>query len=288
MFSNEWLVFFWPGLSAGFAAGTLSLFGCQLMARNQTLHILVLSQWIQCLHLGLYPLVLILGWNLGAQLFALSAAIITITLPISFIFFYWLRRKGRHLGNHDLLMLYVILLSLAYFLIRLLPGLEAHNTQYFWGDLAFASTSESLVSLIFALVGAPFIIFFKSSLTRFAFDTRILEKNASPKDTSLELVFYGILIVFSTLCIQTFGLLFTLGMLIIPSALFQRLHIIYSMQGLLIGCFAVSILASWTGFLLSLKFSSLATTPTVIFTLISFILILKPFLTRNKTHHAEN
>jgi ABC-type Mn2+/Zn2+ transport system permease subunit len=250
-------LYFWNILAGTSGSLALNLMGVQASARRNSLQILFLSQ------------VAVLGTLLGIWLqssFLLSAA---LTSPIAIVFSFAVgtlaQRIIQRLGFPELyyVTLFVLVMSITYMTSALVPELESHMSQAYFGDLATLSNGDCQLMIPIAFLMVTLHVKYLRPITGVNFRLVILDQTARFR-TSKMVTAIGVLgILFICISVQTLGFLFTVGMMLIPTSII-RLH---GEAGLsshvkrtsLIACVSVLV-----GFVASLNLPSAPTVPLIL------------------------
>lgn len=257
---KEALEIYWPALIVTIAFSCLiSYLGIHLTARKQSVALIPQSQMtVIAILLGI--LFFHEQENLPILIFAF---IITFFSGMGLQF---LPDKLKQAQTEWLLGIYFILLALGHSLIRLSPHLESHFHHSFQGDIATASNSSLLGSFILITV-LGFILFVTKKRDREkTFDIAIGKKIST-------VFFHALTSLALTTGVFLLGSAFTIAFLILPSLLMSQFSSSYKKHLFYVAL--LSFLSSSLGFLLSLKFSTLSTTPTMTLSLVGVFLVLR-------------
>lgn len=265
---KDFIQFYWPNILATvLAASILPCFGAHWIARNEGAKAVMLSQVAGFgVLLGLLvkmifavegsPTWLPLPTAMGI-LFSFSASWVLSLFPqtesvktamyLSIFFFFW---------------------SLSQAILGIFPGLEAHHSSLYFGDVVTLTKAESLYFCVGMFISGLYFTFQQSRLLERTFELSVLQfpsKIFSSRDGLFLLVGLTSL-VFS---IQFLGVLFTLSCFLIPSTAIGILRI----PGLRLHFLLASLtgfLAAIGGFFWSIYDSRLLTTPTIAILLVCF------------------
>lgn len=160
--------------------------------------------------------------------------------------------------------LFVLMLAAAYLLTSVLPGLESHLAQAFFGDLVTLSGLElGLTATVMILSAILFFLFSKDFLLG-SFMCVVFADNANSlrkADRIFELVTLSLIAV----SIFTLGLLFTLAALLLPTTILVALGSEkMSFRNHFIGIAISASLGALLGFIASLHWDRLPTVPTIV------------------------
>ncbi len=208
---KDMLILYYPNLLAGIlGAIVLSLWGCQLAARDRSMHTLCMSQGAM---FGALVGVIIFGLETrsGAYVSSLVFAVLVG------LFTEWMTRSVNASVNSYFVAFFLIILAANHVLGGLFPSVSSHLTQIFFGDLVTVAEDQAWISVAFSSFMLLLLFYFKREISnrsfeRFAFpeEARWLE---APKVTKY--LFWVECFGFLYLCymIQVFGFLFTIGSL---------------------------------------------------------------------------
>jgi ABC-type Mn2+/Zn2+ transport system permease subunit len=273
----EMLKFYFLNIVVGcLMAVTLGHYGIHLVGRRKTLETLMIGQTMQ---LGI-----ILGAFLTSLFFHNTGVIheehigLIVSLLLSgFIYFCHgqCSKKWYYLKTELSLLVIILSIALSHVLTAVNPLIESHLVRSFVGDIVTASKMENyFILLITFLCGIYFFLNKKRILDEsidYGLYGHILNKKA--------VLFEFVIFVIMCLCIHVFGLLFTLGMLLIPIIAFNMIgNFKYSKMLFVIAL--INILSVCLGFLLNIQFEKLPTSPVIVILLTGLygILILKKSL----------
>lgn len=198
--------------------------------------------------------------NLGVMIVAFL-----ITFLSGLVLQFMTRKIKSHFAEW-MLGVYFILLAVGHLMTRGFPQLESHFHQSFEGDIVTATQNSLLFSGFFLLLASVYFIINRKKNLSMSFEIGIGQK----KDK--EYLFAMVISLFLTIGVFLLGGAFTMGYLILPSLLISKVSKSYKEHIFL--TILISLLSSVSGFLLSLKYSYLATTPTMIVMLLIYFLPL--------------
>jgi len=267
---NLWQLY-WPNVLAGTMMGAaLAWSGAHVIARGRATEALTVGQSAT---LG----VLIGAWLGGGHhdsawqhlicpaLGALVAVVVRALLNRT-------SAKFRAAPSAPLVAGFVVLLASAHGLTALLPGLESHLSQAFFGDLATLSGTELWLASITAFAAIAYLLVYRRKVLAETFFSVVGESKAQfISSTQFDFVAFALLVV----SIFSMGLLFTLALLLVPSTM-TAAFASYATSGNrhltlagLLGASGVSL-----GFGISLVWEDIPTVPSVVvcLTLLSFSL----------------
>lgn len=233
----------------------LSWRGIHIVSRQKSLQILCIAQG--ALAGGLLAILL-------NSLFAAEGELSLLGLGVvcSFLAGFFVGALVENLNKTDisekpnlLLSLFVFLLALNALLSAIFPQVETHMSQMFFGDLSTVSDT----SAVFA-----FCVF--TFLTYTGFKKRFADANRSFSIVVLDKKFTRDWIVDTaiiTFSVQTFGFLFSLGMIMIPTTM-ARLKLVPGMTRHYIVVAIGAVSGTFLGFITSLANGHLPTVPTIL------------------------
>lgn len=253
-------IYMWPGLASLTMGLVLNLLGIQLASRDKSVQSLVMSQGAMFGVLLGIAFVHPFGEGHFHDLFPFVSSI----LGTAFFFFIADRVSEKFGSNRTpaLLVIYPFLISAGYLLSALVPQVELHVTQKFFGDLATLSDLQSQIALVGSSLGVVLFVIFASRFTRMSFEMSVF--GFAPKG-SLALFFLLLeffIISYSVLC---FGFLYTVACLYTGTTVMffanrkggLRRHFILSSLLTVVGCAL--------GFLCSLYNTRVPTVPAIVF-----------------------
>ncbi len=260
---SEMLQLYFPNLIAGVLAGVvLSLWGCQLAARDRSMHTLCMSQGAM---FGALVGIILFGveFQAGAYVTSLLFAVMVG------LFSEWMTRSVSASVNTYFVAFFIIILAANHVLGGLFPAVSSHLTQIFFGDLVTVSSSQAWVSVGLSSFMLSLLLMFKRKISnrsfeRFAFPEEAIWLESVHTSRRLFWVEAG---VFLYLCymIQVFGFLFAVGALFAPTVFLSlgkkpkpRLNMHLALAGLIMG------LAVLLGLPLTLVYDKLPTVPTIL------------------------
>jgi ABC-type Mn2+/Zn2+ transport system permease subunit len=169
----------------------------------------------------------------------------------------WAARRWPASRGTTFVSLYAACVALGNLVAGVVPGLEAHLAQLYAGDVATVSDVAARVALGLAALLGGLALRFRRKLLEAAIDAGLYGR----ADGVTERLFVAAVLVVLAFGVGTFGLLFTLAMLFLPTALLARalpggarLH--------LAAASVTAALGALVGFAVSLRFPTLPTAPT--------------------------
>jgi ABC-type Mn2+/Zn2+ transport system permease subunit len=242
------------------AAAALSLIGCQLAARDRSMHTLCVSQGMM------------FGVLVGIVLFGdarTSLPYITGLLMAIFVgaLTEWITKSVVSSISSYFVAFFLLILAGNHILGSLFPSVSSHLTQVFYGDLATVSAEQSWTSsVVSAAVLALLAIFHRhlsnQSFERFAFpeDASLLSSSRiKPWLRAIEVSLF----LYLCYAIQVFGFLFTISSLFVPTVFLSLRRGRPGIYRHLARSALVMGLAVGIGLPLTLSFDNLPTVPTV-------------------------
>ena len=239
------------------AAVALSLYGIHLATRDSALQSLAISQGAQLgvlLTLGfVHSQNNYLPW-FGGLFVAFSVSLLSDRVA----------SRIRASKNTVFIVFFLILLASSYCLISVLPVLDSHHSQAFFGELVFLSGAEMYVLAIVSLISLAVLLFnFNKWCNRsFLLSTFGGDSLVTSRQDRGFLFISLILIVTSVFSV---GLLLTLSALFIPSMVLSFLKKA-DLKKHFIACAMTAGLGVVFGFVLTLELEDYPTVPVVVLT----------------------
>lgn len=267
------LLYKWAIIGSVVIAPALALVGAQTLARNWTLRALIVGQ---ATSLGTYfglLLIAMLGvvHDSGNPADDVIQYVVVLLISISVAAIlggFSVNMESRLIRQADpsrvgfAISLYAILMAATAAIMALSPHLESHLASAFTGDLSTASDLESRLTLAFSLGVFGWIWLNWFGLSKTAFEKTVLLSAA----TNHEFRFSFIALFAMALSMHSLGVLFVIGSLFIPASVLmafgkRKSRLLDFRRKLCI----VSISGTLTGFLVSLTYNEIPTTPAIIF-----------------------
>ena len=250
------------------SAAALSLLGCHLASRDQSLQSLVVSQ---AATVGvLMGAVLLIGFRShshGASDTTASTVPLLTGLAIAALF-YTLGEKLVHNKRASKtsvhLTLFTLLLATSYWLISFFPALESHMSQAFFGDIVTLSGPMLMFTSAVSTLALASLIVWWRSMANHSFVISVLGGEQIDNLPALFCFRLLTLLLIST-CIYSMGLLFTIAYLFLPTVIFSYLKVPSIRLHLLMVTFTATVSFA-AGFALSLYFDRISTVPTIVLT----------------------
>ena len=261
--SLDFNLFGWPLIALLTVTPSLGLLGAQVMGRQQALQVLCIAQGAILGH------ILSLWWSFDSPwILAWAVALVVSWACERFNKMPMASRNSFHVS------LYVVLLSLTYLLVSLVPAVESHALNQFFGDVVLVSTQGAQWLFALGLILLGVLLFFFNSLTHLSFEIMVLGmKPNTSKKIWLNRGFKLVMTLFLTLVIQYLGLLYALGALtVIPLVLAQQK---ISLSAYMRSIVFVSVAGSFFGFLAALQIHDASTTPVINLSFLLFALALR-------------
>ena len=152
--------------------------------------------------------------------------------------------------------IYAACLACGNLVAGVVPGLESHLAQIYTGDVATLSDVSARVALGLAAVFGGLFIHFRKALLDAAIDAGLYGRADDPTERR----FVAVALIVLCFGVGTFGLLYTLSMLFLPTAILARLMPGGAKRHLVVAAMAPA-LGTFSGFALSLQFPVLPTAP---------------------------
>ena len=265
----EALEFYWPAVIVAILfALTLSYTGVHLVARKQAL-ILIPQAQVTVISILVGILFFHEEENLVVMVFSFLMTF------VSGIVLYRFSQSLKGFRAEWMLGLFFVLMAIGHSLTRFFPILESHFHQSFQGDIVTASNKSLLMASI--IISFTILVLVKRfNKERFLSFELAIGKNQK------QLIFNLIVSLILTIGVYLLGSAFSVSFLILPSLLIARFSKSYLNHITMV--LMVSFLSSLSGFLLSLEFSFLATTPTMVLMLIVICVFIGAFFTKYFAH----
>lgn len=241
-------------------AVTLGLLGVHLVIRQKSLETLMIGQTMQ---LGI-----IVGAFISSLLWHETKLIheghigLGISLGLAgFIYFLHgkLSKKWYQLKTELALIAIILSIALTHVLTALNPLIESHFVRSFVGDIVTASQGENYFLIIVGLLGLIYFLNFKQKLFEDSLDLGLYGDLTHKRAYGFEFVLFLTMGV----SIHVFGLMFTLGCLLIPTIL-MGLSKSINYKSLILNILLGNSLAVLGGFLLNIQFENLPTSPSIV------------------------
>lgn len=260
------LLYKWTIPAGAVFAGALALLGCQLAARDRAMQTVCVSQGAMLgvlFALGFMPSLVHDDPDSHFAPFLSAAAVSALTfIATDFL----ARRKGVS-KNTLFASIFAILLAMGYLIGALLPALETHMSQIYFGDLATLTEFDAKITLGFGIVALVGLFAAHKAITNQSFELAIFGSSFSPGSQLRWRLFFNV-IALAVLClsVQFLGFLFTIALLFLPTTVLSYGRAKGLTQHLVLAM-TCAMAAAAGGFILSLQFTRLPTVPTVTLTL---------------------
>lgn len=259
------LMYRWSLVAAVVVAPALAMLGAQLATRDRALESVCVSQGAMLgvlIGLGLLnPEENLLLHSTGPMLFGLGGSVATLLFCRLFY------RVTNASPNTLFAMLFTILLSLQHLISVVFPTLEHHLAQCFFGDLATLSQTDAMIACVLGLLFLGIFWGAFRTWSQLSIEHALYGRTQTSSERKWDFAFEFLSLVLICLSVQYIGLLFTLGMLFIPTAILS----FSSIPGLFRHLFLVALISSFSaasGFLISLHFTRIPTVPGIILLLV--------------------
>lgn len=279
----EMLEFYSLSIIVGiFLSCSLGILGIHLVLRHKTLETLMVGQTMQ---LGV-----IVGAFIASYLYHETNSIheghfgIFTSLSISGIIYFFHARGSKRwyqLKTELALLIIVISIALSHILTALNPLIESHFTRSFVGDIVTASKYENYFLIFVGLFCVSYFFHFKGKLFEDSIDFALYGGVIEKRALGFEALVFGVM----GLSIHVFGLLFTLGTLLLPIILLSLSRRLRYRTVVLLVLLGNSI-SVFTGFLLNIKYEKLPTSPTIVI-VITLIYFLFAFI-ESRVFNSDN
>jgi|GEM_PF-4766553 len=236
------------------AAVMLPLIGLHLAPRRESVKSLMLTQ------VAVFGV--LMGILIEHQLSWVSGKVWPLIIGLIFTFTGagLMQNKLKQVGESYYLVFFIFYMAASSWLLSAFPGLEAHQSQAFFGDIVTIYGVELWVTVAtFALSLIVYLLNFKSFLKE-SFEMEVF--GLSHSESGHKLSFKILTLVVITTSIYTLGMLFTLGLLFIGPTLLGPTS--KSFKSFLVFLTFGSIICVLGGFSLALSFQDMTSVPTVI------------------------
>lgn len=262
------LLYKWAIFAGTVVAAALALLGCHLAARDKSMQTLCVGQGAT------------LGVLLGMAFFSGSAVheeAMHIGPFFAAAFFsigvFWLSElivgKRQASKNTFFSCLFASLLAMNYLVTAIIPALENHMAQVFFGDLATLTNTDALLTIALGAVLLCLLVVYWRSLSGQSFNEAIFGQSVFLSRGGLSTAMFKILTVAAlSFSVQFLGFLFTMGCLFLPTTIAS----VAATRGLRNHFLFAAILAAVgtiVGFTLSLAYTRLPTVPTVVLSILA-------------------
>lgn len=242
------------------AAVILPLIGLHLTPRRESVKSLMLTQ------MAVFGV--LIGILIEHQFFWVSGKL--WPLIIGFIFTLagatLMQNKAKQVGESYFLVFFIFYMAASSWLLSVFPGLEAHQSQAFFGDIVTIYGFELWTTVV--ILSASLLIYFVNfkSFVKESFEIEVFGANQS--DSGQQFLFKALTLVVITTSIYTLGMLFTLGLLFVGPTLLAPFA--KSFKNFLTSLVLGSFICVLGGFSVALSFEDMTSVPTVIIVLTLF------------------
>lgn len=261
----EMLKFYALNIVVGcFMAVSLGHYGIHLVGRRKSLETLMIGQTMQFgIIFGAFITSIIFAESdfLHEEHFGLFASLILAAL------FYILHGKVSSiwpfLKTEFSLIIIILSIALSHIFTAINPLIESHFVRSFVGDIVTASRVENYLLLIITIICSIYFFINRDKILSITIDHGLYGRSGQKK------YFIFDIFVFVLMCISihVFGLLFSLGMLLVPIIFFNLLRAVTHSKMLLY----IVIFNSFSvifGFLLNTYYENLPTSPVIVLVLV--------------------
>lgn len=250
-------------------AGALALLGMQLAARDKAMQTVCVGQGAS---VGVIVGLAVIGVLHSSQFalplipfgFGISGSVLTVWLTD--------RLVARKLSSKNTVFAaaFSVLVAIGHLIGSLLPGLENHLTQIYFGDLATLSDGHSKVALGVGVAVTVYLAIGIRAVTLNSFDAYwVGEKRVLSRGGWMVKCFPTVSVVLICLSVQALGFLFTIACLFLPTAILANAPA-GGLKHHARRCFVTAAVSSLAGFALSLCFTRIPTVPAVVVCLLVF------------------
>lgn len=213
----EMIEFYWPNIIAAMGlVFVLGMIGRHLVARNQSMEVMLLGQEFQTSILMAALVFSLVETKEHAEHGIHLEMFLSLIFVLLYHSFYLLIiKKFRQYRVEGAILSIIMLMGFGQFVVLLSPLVEMHMVKSYLGDIVTVSKMESFI--VTALV-AVIYIFFKLIRKEVELDSiEIALFNKVTKKRKSQVSFSFIVLLLMLLSIHLFGSLFTMGAIIIPA-----------------------------------------------------------------------
>lgn len=249
------LLYKWVFVLLVVASLCLSQLGVHLVARQQSLNSLMLTQ--------VSSFGVLLGMLLNELFFHLEKADFILPLVfglvMSFVVSFVVEKSKKDFGETFYLIVFLFFMACAYWLCAYFPAIDSHHADSYFGDIVTIEGVELYLSILGFTAGFIYLMVLKKRLLNESFEVEIFGKQRAQKKS---FYFWPIAQSLMVLGIFSVGMLTTLSlMLMAPVVLSFRSRSLASyMRDLTI----ISSLCALGGFVMSLHFTRMSSAPTMV------------------------
>ncbi|MGK0367293.1 MAG: ABC-type Mn2+/Zn2+ transport system permease subunit [Thermoproteota archaeon] len=221
----EILNFYWANIMAGIVlVFVLGLIGRHLIARNQSMEVMLLGQEFQT---SILIAAIVMGLFESGQHDDHSLhfeAIITLVLVlISHSFYILILKKNRSFRIEGAISYIILLMGLGHIIVLTSPLVEFHMIKSSLGDIVTVSKLESILVTCLGLISS--LVIFKIHKNTYLDTLEFALFNKPTKKRKSYFIFSSIVLILMLFSIHLFGSLFTVGSIIIPAFITGILNI---------------------------------------------------------------
>lgn len=249
------LLYKWVLVLLVMASLCLSQLGVHLVARQQSLNSLMLTQ--------VSSFGVLLGMLLNELFFHLEEADFILPLifglVMSFVVSFLVEKSKKDFGETFYLIVFLFFMACAYWLCAYFPAIDSHHADSYFGDIVTIEGVELFLSIIGFSLGFIYLIALRKRLLNESFEVEIFGKQRAQKKS---IYFWSIAQTLMVLGIFSVGMLTTLSfMLMAPVVLSYRSS---SLRSYLRELTLISMLCALGGFVMSLHFTRMSSAPTMV------------------------
>ena len=273
----EILGFYWINILAGMIlVFALGMIGRHLVARNQSMEVMLLGQEFQT---SLLMAALFIGLfetgdhdHHSFHLETFVSLIFVLLYHFSYLFFL---KKYRNFKIEGAIVFIILLMGFSHLVVLMSPVVEFHMVKSFLGDIVTVSQNESITVALFSFFS---IIILKKIDKNTELDTiEIALFNKTTKKRAHSVFFSILVLLLMLFSIHLFGSLFTIGAMIIPAFISGIFKINHQQFNILTILNSLSVVVA---FFFLLFADRLPTTVVIIFLIFMTSLIGSMFLKR--------
>lgn len=278
--SEIFFLYRWSILAGAIHAASLSILGCHLAGRDRAMQTVCLSQAAMLGVLLSLGISLLLGFEAIGQ----HQEVLTHILPFLasmlcsgavFSLTQKLTSQRAVSKNTVFASIFAVLLAASYLVTSAFPGLESHMAQAYFGDLATATQTDSLLTLLLGSVGLLILILYWKPITNRTFELAVFGENASSSNRRRWNWIFDILTLLTlSFSVQFVGFLFTVACLFIPTTILSSARSRGVFRHFTL-CGISTALGTASGFALSLLFTRISTVPSVVLFILALSLLTR-------------
>lgn len=254
----------WALLAGLATAPGLAILGAQLATRDRVMQILCVSQG------ALLGVILGIGFfhkHEGTLWLAVAPLLCAFAVSsFTYVTTEWIVRESSSSKNTTFAIIFCLLIAASHVVSALLPGLESHMSQVYFGDLTTLSVLDSQFLLVGSLHFLTILLRFLKAFSHHSFESAVFGKILSKGAAGEEFYFRALTLFALCISVQFLGFLFTISMLFLPTGMLALLK----RRGLrfhYLLCTLLAVSSTLLGFLLSLAYTRLPTVPTIVLVL---------------------